>query len=195
MFDPFHKDTSDFELFRLIQKGNKEAFTLVYERYNKILYILAFRYLKDRVLAEDAVQQVFTKLWEYHFDIIVSVSLKNYLYTMTKNYILNQMRNANNVLVQNYQMAQSSEDYEDDLFATLEKKELMSIFYQAINLLPDQKKAVCLLKMEDKLSNQEIAERMNISINTVKTHYAQAIKLLRIYIEKMLIIIISIILS
>ena len=103
------------------------------------------------------------------------------------------MRSANNTLVDNYQTAQS-EMYEDNLLSIIEKKELMAIFYQAIEKLPEQKKTVCLLKMEEKISNQEIAERMNISVNTVKTHYVQAIKLLRTYIEKMLIIIISLIL-
>lgn len=188
-----NEHTEDDVLFRLIQKGNKVAFTLIYERYNKMLYALAFRYMKDKSLSKDAVQHVFTKLWEYHSDIVVSINLRNYLYTMTKNYILNMMRSANNTLVDNYQMAQS-EMYEDNLLSIIEKKELMAIFYQAIEKLPEQKKTVCLLKMEEKISNQEIAERMNISVNTVKTHYVQAIKLLRIYIEKMLIIIISLIL-
>lgn len=187
--------TEDTVLFQLLRKGNKRAFTIIYNRYNKMLYALAFRYLKDCDLSEDIVQQVFTKLWEFYPDITVTVSLRNYLYTMTKNMILNQIRDNNHSLVQNYQIAQSSEIYEDNLLSVIEEKELMSIFYQAIDMLPEQKKAVCILKMEEKMSNQDIAQRMNISINTVKTHYAQAIKLLRMYMDKLLIIIISIILS
>lgn len=187
--------TEDNVLFQSIQEGDRRAFTVAYEKYNKMLYVLAFRYLKDQYLAEDTVQQVFTKLWEFHSDITISISLKNYLYTMTKNYILNQIRNANSAIVKNYEIAQSSEMYVDNLFAKIEEKELMSIFYQAIEMLPEQKKAICLLKMEEQISNQKIAEKMNISINTVKTHYAQAIKMLRTHIEKMLIVIISFILS
>lgn len=188
-----NEHTDDSILLRFLQSGDKIAFTLIYEKYNRMLYVLAFNYLKEKSLAEDVVQQVFTKLWEFHSDITISISLRNYLYTMAKNYILNSIRNANNILVENYQTAQF-EVYEDNLLSMIEEKELMSIFYQAIEKLPDQKKTVCLLKMEDKISNQEIAERMNISINTVKTHYSQAIKLLRNYIERMLIVIISIIL-
>lgn len=190
-----NEHTEDNILFRLITEGNKMAFTLVYERYNKMLYILAVRYLKDRYMAEDAVQQTFTRLWEYRSDIYISVSLRNYLYTMTKNHILNVIRNANNEIIHNYEIAQSSDIGEDNLFEMIEKKELMSIFYKGIELLPEQKRTVCLLKMEEKISNQEIAQKMNISINTVKTHYAQAIKQLRTYIEKMLIIIMLLILS
>ncbi|UKI47213.1 MAG: LuxR C-terminal-related transcriptional regulator [Phocaeicola vulgatus] len=52
----------------------------------------------------------------------------------------------------------------------------MSHFYQAIDHLPKQKRQVCLYKLKGNLSNQEIADKMNISVPTVKTHYAQAIK-------------------
>ena len=61
----------------------------------------------------------------------------------------------------------------------------------AIDGLPEQKKAVCLYKLKDSLSNQEIAEKMQISIPTVKTHYSQAIKLLREHFDKLLILLLS----
>ena len=71
------------------------------------------------------------------------------------------------------------------MLETIERKELMAAFYQAITLLPAQKKEICLLKMEGKLSNQEIADKMQLSVSTVKTHYAQAIKLLRAAMSRM----------
>lgn len=188
------KNTDEAELFRLIQKGNKTAFTIVYEKYHRMLYVLAFQYLKDRDKAEDAVQNSFTKLWEFHADISVSVNLKNYLYTMTKNHILNQIRNENSALEKNYMIVQESDEADDSLMQLIEKKELMTIFAKALKSLPEQKRVVCMHKLDDKLSNQEIAEKMDISINTVKTHYAQAIKLLRLHMEKMLIFILLIIL-
>ncbi|GHT11555.1 hypothetical protein AGMMS4956_04760 [Bacteroidia bacterium] len=83
-----------------------------------------------------------------------------------------------------YKIAQHTDAYEDNLLETIEQKELMDIFYKAVALLPTQKKEVCLLKMEEKLSNQDIAHTMQISVNTVKTHYAQALKMLRGYMEK-----------
>ncbi|MDR2947715.1 MAG: RNA polymerase sigma-70 factor [Prevotella sp.] len=187
--------TDDSYLFSLIQKGNKEAFTAIYNKYHKQLYVLAFTYLKDKYMAEDAIQHVFTKLWEFHQDIAIKVSLKNFLYTITKNYILNQIRNENMVIRKNYELAQTIENYEDNLLQTIEEKELMSLFNKALSMLPEQKRAVCLLKFEEKLSNQEIADKMQISINTVKTHYAQALKILRAQLGKMLINIILIILS
>ncbi len=187
------KDMDDADLFQLLQKGHREAFTVIYEKYHKMLYVLAYQYLKDVHKAEDAVQNAFTKLWELHAEISVSVNLKNYLYTMTKNYILNQIRNENNALVNNYKLYQENSEYDDSLLESIEKKELMDIFHKAINNLPDQKRQVCLYKLDEKLSNQEIADRMDISINTVKTHYAQSVKMLRYYMVKMLIFILFVI--
>ena len=185
----------DSDLFFLIQKSNKEAFTIVYNRYHKQLYLLAYTYLKDRDMSEDAIQHVFSKLWEFRKDIKIKVSLKNFLYTITKNYILNQIRDNNTAIKKNYELALSVESYEDNLLDIIEQKELMMLFRKALEMLPLQKRQVCLLKMEGDLSNQEIADKMGISIHTVKTHYAQSIKLLRAHLGKMLISILFIILS
>ena len=181
---PIH-DKDDEHLLRLLRQGNKDAFTCIYERYHKMLYALSYKYLKSQAVAEDAVQHVFVKLWEHHADIIVMINLRNYLYSMTKNYILNHIRNAHSAVAHNYRIAQVTGAVEDNLFETIERKELRAMFYRAVKLLPPQKKEICLLKMEGRLSNQEIADKMELSVNTVKTHYAQAIKLLRAAMSKM----------
>lgn len=191
---PIDENIKDSELFTLLQKGNEEAFTYIYKNYHKIIYVLAFRYLKSRPMAEDIVQHVFTKLWEQRSDLSIAISLKNYLYTMARNYILNQIRNENQAIIKNYQMAQTQPEYEDNLLETIENKELMLAFSHAVNLLPEQKKRVWMMKTKKGYSNQKIAEEMNISINTVKTHYAQALKMLRVHLKKMLIIVILFIL-
>lgn len=189
-----NENTEDFDLLRLIRKGDEEAFTCIYQRYHKVIYVLAFRYLKAGPMAEDVVQYVFAKLWEQRSDLLVAVSLRNYLYTMARNHILNQIRDQNQAIIKNYQIAQSQPQYEDNLLETIEQKELRAIFSRAVELLPEQKRRIWLLKMKKEHSNQDIADQMNLSVNTVKTHYAQTLKILREYLKKMLIIVISIIL-
>lgn len=140
-------------------------------------------------MAEDVVQHVFSRLWEFRTELRVGISLKNYLFTMTKNHVLNLIRNENSAITKNYEMAQSAPAYEDNLIEDLEKKELMSNFYKAVDMLPVQKREICLMKVREELTNQEIAERMKLSVNTVKTHYSEALKLLRVHLRKMLIIV------
>lgn len=184
---PQTSDVNDEILFVRMGRGEVEAFTTIYKKYHKLLYVLAYRYLMDKAMAEDAVQHVFTRFWEFRSELGVSISLKNYLITMTKNHILNVIRNENNAIVKNYEIAQNAPEYEDTLIENLEKKELMSLFYEALDKLPPQKREICLMKVREELTNQEIADRMQLSVNTIKTHYSEALKLLRIHLGKMLI--------
>ncbi|MBV5342073.1 sigma-70 family RNA polymerase sigma factor, partial [bacterium] len=64
--------------------------------------------------------------------------------------------------------------------------------YKLIEQLPPQKREVCLLKIQQGLTNQEVADAMNISIPTVKSHYTQVIKLLRSQLEKLIMIVLVI---
>lgn len=184
-----YTNTDDEKLFSFIEKGDKGAFTQAYDRYHKLLYVLAYRYLMNADMAEDVVQHVFARLWEFRSELHVGISLKNYLFTMTKNHVLNLIRNENSAISKNYEIAQSAPVYEDNLIENLEKKELMASFYKAVDMLPPQKRSICLMKVKEELTNQEIAERMNLSVNTVKTHYSEALKMLRIHLSKMLIIV------
>ncbi|MFP5154960.1 RNA polymerase subunit sigma-70 [Bacteroides clarus] len=187
LFIPLTPDMDDETLFARVERGDVEAFTVVYKKYHKLLYVLAYRYLMNKTMAEDAVQHVFTRFWEFRSELRVGVSLKNYLATMTKNHILNVIRNENTAVAKNYEIAQSTPEYEDTLVENLEKKELMSLFYQALDKLPSQKREICMMKVRDELTNQEIAERMHLSVNTIKTHYSEALKLLRAHLHKLLI--------
>lgn len=58
---------SDEDLLTSLRQGSEDAFTVIYERYHKLLYVLAYKYLKSTYSSEDAVQQVFLKLWEGTF--------------------------------------------------------------------------------------------------------------------------------
>jgi len=187
-------DHIDSELFRRMKEGDRAAFTSIYERYNKMLYLLAWRYFQDHTMAEDAVQHVYTRLWETHSEMYVDLNVRNYLFTMMKNYVLNTIRNENNAIEKNYQIAYAEPDYDDSLIEKIEEKELRSMLKRAISQLPEQKRMICLMKMEGKLTNQEIAEQMNLSANTVKTHYFQSIKILRAKLYNMLTIVTGLIL-
>lgn len=195
MFKLTDSQIADDALFARVQKGDEKAFTIVYERYNKLIYVLAYRYLQDKARAEDVVQYVFVKLWEYRATLQIGVSLKNFLFTMAKNHVLNLIRNENTALEKSYEIAQQIAEYEDDLVEKLEKRERISLFYKALGKLPEQKREICLMKLRGDMSNQEIADRLHISVNTVKSHYSEAVKILRKELLKILMIVIAVILG
>jgi RNA polymerase sigma-70 factor (family 1) len=181
----------DYELLIQLKDGNEKAFTIVFETYHRYLYVLANRYLMSENFAEDAVQYTFMRLWEGRETFDYKNGIKNLLFTILKNYILNEIRHNNLAIQKNYELAQFNEEAETGFLRNLEDKDFKTHFYKLIEKLPPQKKEVCLLKIQQGLTNQEVADKMNISVPTVKSHYTQVIKLLRSQIDKLLVIIIT----
>lgn len=182
----------DYKLLMQLRDGNEKAFSIVFETYNRYLYVLACRYLMSESFAEDAVQHTFMRLWEGRETFNYQAGIKNLLFTILKNYLLNEIRHNNMVLQKNYELAQLTDEMETDLLHELEDADFKTHLYNLVEQLPPQKREVCLLKIQQGMSNQEVADKMNISIPTVKSHYTQAIKLLRSQIDKIIILIIAI---
>lgn len=182
----------DYELLMQLKDGNERAFSVVFETYHRYLYVLACRYLMSESYAEDAVQYTFMRLWEGRENFNYKTGIKNLLFTILKNYILNEIRHNNLVIRKNYELGQFTEEMETEFLHELEDADFRSHLYKLINQLAPQKREVCLLKIQRGLSNQEVAEIMNISIPTVKSHYTQVIKLLRSQLDKIIIIILTI---
>ena len=176
----------DQKLYDDLRRGKEYAFAAVFERYNRLLYTIAYRFLKSEEEAEDAIQYLFMKLWEQRTNFSFESGIRSLLFTILKNYILNELRHRSLVFEKLYEMAQQVND-EDDFLTQFENGELGKFLRVAIDKLPPQKQKICLLKIEYGLSNQEIADRMGITVPTVKSHYTQAIKALSNEIESLII--------
>ena len=176
----------DQKLYDDLRRGKEYAFAAVFERYNRLLYTIAYRFLKSEEEAEDAIQYLFMKLWEQRTNFSFESGIRSLLFTILKNYILNELRHRSLVFEKLYEMAQQVND-EDDFLTQFENGELGKFLRVAIDKLPPQKQKICLLKIEYGLCNQEIADRMGITVPTVKSHYTQAIKALRNEIESLII--------
>lgn len=172
------------QLLSLLQHGNEEAFTIIYKKYYQMLYQLSFNYLKDRDLAEDIIQQVFLKLWEIRSHVIIIEDLGSYLYTMAKNVILQTIRQKNKDVLEAYEMYYLQKNEKTVLY-----DQRKTALYKAIYKLPIQKKAICLMKLNEQASNEEISLRLGISVQTVKNHYNQSISFIRKNIGEKIILI------
>lgn len=176
----------DTQIAQQLKSGDEEAFTAIFRQYARLLFALAYRYLKSVEAAEDAVQFVFMRLWEKREVLDLSNGVRSLLYTMLKNYILNELRHQTVTYEKLYAMAQNrSDSTEKTEMERMEQREMELLLRKYIGELPLQKKIICRMKLDEGLSNQEIADRMNIEINTVKSHYTQAIKMLREKMKRM----------
>lgn len=178
----------DQQLYDDLRRGKEYAFAAVFDRYNRLLYTIAYRFLKSEEEAEDAVQHLFMKLWEQRETFSFESGIRSLLFTILKNYILNELRHRSLVFEKLYEISQQTDQQgEDDFLTQFEHSELTNSLRNAIDKLPPQKQKICLLKIEYGLSNQEIADKMGISVPTVKSHYTQAIKALRNEMESLII--------
>lgn len=183
-------------IVKQLNEGSSEAFTMLYKRYSSQAFSLAYKYLGNTSLAEDVVQNLFLCIWNIREQIDPDKPFNHFLFTILKNDILNVLRNGRNSLValdECLEVLYYIENPEDDT-AELDEQQII-IFKKALEQLSPQRRKIFSLKIYDRLSNQEIAEKLNLSVNTIKFQYSQSLKILRKYASESTLTILLIILS
>ncbi len=177
---------TDNEIINRLRQDSEEAFEYIFLKfYNRLcLYVTCLIHNKNS--AEEIVQDVFYELWEKRNILKINISLKAYLfkavYNRSINYInYNRRRNkyVQNQLnkIQNQQIVPPvSDNYP---IANLLSQELDILINKAIASLPNQCRTVFQLCRFENLSYKEIATKLHISVNTVKTQLQRAMKKLR----------------
>ena len=168
-------DQTGLEYWEKIRQGDSSAFSKIFQKYYPALYQFAGRFVKDAQSAENIVQDVFVKLWTNRENCLITSSLKSYLYAATRNTALNFLSREKKQL--------STEDLMSDRQDTtanpeeqIIKNEMIDGVHKAIEKLPDKCRSIYLMKRYDDLKYHEIAEILDISINTVKTQMKRALK-------------------
>lgn len=175
---------SDKQLFNQIQSGNKDCFEKLFFNYYDNLCRYAYLIIKKKHDAEEIVQETFVKLWERKSEIYIDTSIKAYLYKAVHNQCLNHIdylrvreRFSDKYLSENKDMVSPvSPDYP---LANLLSQEIDAVIQKAISNLPGQCKEVFVEIRQHDLSYAETAEKIGISINTVKTQLQRAMSKLR----------------
>ena len=178
---------NDEHLVRKMQDDNNQlAFAMLFNKYSKTIYVLSFKYLKNREMAEDAVQNVFYKVWVKRKQKNSDTPFKNYLFSIAKNELIDTLKNERyHYLIEN--MMESISENIEEIEEIEEYEEQLEQLNNLIARLSPQKRRIIEMKLEKKISNQEIADALNISINTVKFTYSAALRELR---EKLLFLLI-----
>ena len=166
-------------LVKALKEGNQLAFSIVYKTYAAQTFSLAFKYLLNKELAEDAVQNLFLKLWLKKEEIDETKPINRYLFTMLKNDLLNTLRDSKKNIYLLEDCLSMVLELEDNSQNENLKQEQMNIIQQALEQLSPQRCKVFEMKVSGKYSNQEIADKLNLSINTIKFQYSQSLKQIR----------------
>lgn len=170
----------DVELVQLL-KSDEGAFAEIYNRYWKLLYLTAFNITRNQEVAQDAVQEVFTSLWQRKQEIEIQ-KLKAYLQQSIRFQVLKAIREQK-VDERFYRhLADVSADmvYEHPLLFKEHETFLQLVF----NSLPEDCLQVFKLSREEHLTYKQIAGQLNISEKTVEKKISICLKQIRMVLRE-----------
>lgn len=162
------------KIWRSIQQKDGQAFEKYYKEQYKFFFLAALNYLKDAGLAEEIVNDVFIRLWETADTINIESSLRSYIYRAVINRSLNELDKNKRDQQRQKELSHRPEDTFE--LRGMEENELKLSLYKAIDELPEQCRKVFRMSRFEELKQQEIADRLGISIKTVKNHITHALK-------------------
>lgn len=175
-----YQSHSDHELLGMLRSGDKAALNEIYKRYQGILYSHAFRRFPDREEVRDVVQDIFINLWNNREHLQVDTSLAAYLYTSTRNRLLNIIRHqkVQDAYVHSLQnFIDKGENITDE---KLREKELIHLVEQEVAALPAQMRLIFEMSRHLNMSHQQIAEELKLSPLTVRTQVRNALRILKV---------------
>jgi RNA polymerase sigma-70 factor (ECF subfamily) len=175
------------ELVKLLKKGDMAAFDAIYSTYCHKLHGFVIRYVKQEEDAEGIVQDVFMKIWEARTKIDVYASFESFLFTIAYNTTMSLLRKRisetkSREYLKSFQQIESA----DVLINEIHFNELNQKVQTLLKLLTPRQKEIYLLSREDGLTHKEIAEKLNISENTVNNHLVTILKFLKSHIDSSL---------
>lgn len=172
-----NNDTPNTLLNRLIA-SDKTAFDQLFRMYYPNLCRFANTIIHSEILAEEAVQDTFVKLWETKKNLGQIKSIKSYLFKSVYNRCLwlIKKQNTQERYEHLYALDMPSQLNDDDK----ENWEAFKPYIQAaVNKLPDKCRQIFLLRRYEGLTNSEIADFLNISVKTVENQLTIAVQKLR----------------
>ena len=164
----------DQNIWSKIVEGDVKALKVLHEKYYYQMWLWACKYSRNTTHTEELVSDCFIKLWERRQYIFIEKSLKSYLYLMLRNQIVSQARKSKHQLVIGFE---TLPDVPDE--TTINHFDYYAGLYQAIQRMPEQRRRILELAAFESLSYKEVAARLNISVNTVKTQMGRAYQFLK----------------
>lgn len=157
----------DNQIIRQIRKGNRNAFRTLFDHYFSALAAFGYRYVPDVPAVEDMVQEVFIAFWENRTNFEHPGAVKSFLYTSVRNKCLNHLKHQSVKRKHEGSLLYRLES--DQYFEShvIEEETFNKLFVE-IRKLPPASQEIMLLALNG-LKNQEIAEELKVSVNTVKT--------------------------
>ncbi|MFD2556779.1 RNA polymerase sigma factor [Sphingobacterium tabacisoli] len=177
----------DEELFFLIKtQQSRTAYAEIYHRYWDILWRFALRHQINPDEAQDTLQDVFTALWQNRAKIEIKTKLSSFLYRATLNQILKKVDRQKVIATYIQRLGDKMKEQGLLIEEQIYEKELQSNLEEALREMPKKMRQVFEASRFEELSHEEIAQKLNISKETVKSQIKNALKIVRKHVNSLL---------
>jgi len=178
------KNIDESWLIEKIKKGEEFALESVFKCYYKRLYLYALKFVKDSQTAEGIVLRVFERFWEKREQISIEQSLSSYLFQSVHHESLDYLKSFSfRQKPTEYQYLEDHSTPDGDFLTRFYAEELEEKIKQGIKQLPAKCRDIFYMSRYKNLSHKEIAEKMNISVHTVKNQITIALEKLSELLE------------
>jgi RNA polymerase sigma factor (sigma-70 family) len=169
------------KIWSSFKNGDWGAYTRLYDQYYHILNNYGYKFTRDVSLIEDAIHDLFVKLWTNRAALGEPASVKNYLYKALRNILLRKIKIETRFAV--YDEEESSYPFEISfdhvLIRAEEEKQMQETIRDILSKLPSRQKEIVYLRFYEGLSYEEVAEVMAIDISSVYKLWYKAIDSLK----------------
>ncbi|MBK3519969.1 RNA polymerase sigma-70 factor [Carboxylicivirga marina] len=175
-------DRGDNFLIKELKKGNKDAFEFVFKQYYSSLCLYAAKYTSDDSGAEDIVSSFFLNFYKKRQILQINTSLRAYLYQSIRNLCLNHLRDIKKqatLINQEDRAHLHAFECNETVYETLIGKEVEQKITEALEQLPEQCRIIFEMSRFKGMKYKEIAEVLDLSVNTIETQMSRALKKLR----------------
>lgn len=173
---------NEHELWRHCAAGDEMAFTRLFYHYNRVIYPFVLKKVKSEAIAEEIIQDTFLRLWTSRETIAEMASPAGYLYRIAANRTLDYLRKLSreqNFLDRYTGRTEEPENVEESIYYNETRKAVE----EAVRQLPAQRRNIYLLRQEG-YSYLEIAEKLQLSPNTVRNQLVSAMQSIRTFVQE-----------
>jgi RNA polymerase sigma-70 factor (family 1) len=169
---------SDEQLIERVTQSNEEAFRLLFEKYQPILFRNILHSVRDADAAHDVVQETFIRVWQHRASLRPSESFLAYVFRISRNLVLDgaKYREVRRRLENEIPHASTSGD---DPESATELSMLEEKLAEVVRELPPKCREVFILSRMEGMSHAEISKHLNLSPKTVENQITRALEFLR----------------
>ncbi len=180
-----YSQLDDQQLLELLQAGDENVLTAIYDRYWSKLYLQAYNVMRDRDVSEDIVQDIIVQLWIKRETNNIG-SLKAYLYSCVRYQVFKAVRSGKRLEPLDVEQGEAISDADNVIL----EKDILRLLDEGIAELPAKCREIFTLSRKDHLTTKEIAFRLGLSPKTVENQLTIALRRLRSAMQEVLVLLV-----